>query len=107
MATNLPREVCSAVSVAQTGTIALRIPVPQPLTKRATESQRDLQKDLEYLTHDHPCAAHSGSLKTGPKDSPGRAETDGLDTSIFITEPATNETTDKGSNVVDAHDPSF
>ena len=35
MATNWPRDLCSAVSVAQTGTIALSIPVPHPLTRRA------------------------------------------------------------------------
>lgn len=35
MATNWPRDLCSAVSVAQTGTMALRIPVPHPLIRRA------------------------------------------------------------------------
>ena len=39
MATNCPRDLCSAVSVAQTGTIAFRIPVPHPLIRRALDHQ--------------------------------------------------------------------
>jgi hypothetical protein len=35
MAMNWPREVCSAVSVAQTGTMAFKMPVPKPLKTRA------------------------------------------------------------------------
>lgn len=39
MAMNWPREVCSAVSVAQTGTMAFKMPVPMPLTARAGKCQ--------------------------------------------------------------------
>lgn len=35
IAMNCPLEVCDAVSVAQTGTMALRMPVPKPLIRRA------------------------------------------------------------------------
>lgn len=39
MATNCPREVCEAVSVAQTGVIAFRMPVPIPFRVRAQNIQ--------------------------------------------------------------------
>lgn len=35
MAMNWPRDLWSAVSVEYTGTIAFKIPVPQPFTRRA------------------------------------------------------------------------
>jgi hypothetical protein len=51
MAMNCPRDVCSAVSVAQTGTIAFRIPVPIPLMNRAELiSHCEGIFDLEYET---------------------------------------------------------
>lgn len=35
METNAPRDVCEAVSVAQTGVMAFKMPVPMPLKTRA------------------------------------------------------------------------
>lgn len=50
MATNCPREVWEAVSVAQTGTMTFRIPVPMPLTTRAGRGQYCLLIFPKYIT---------------------------------------------------------
>ena len=51
---------------------------------------------------DHPSVIHGRALKGSANDSPESSECDCLDTSISITKPASNKTTDKCSDVIDA-----
>lgn len=51
----------------------------------------------------HPVRVHSGGLKRGAENGPGGTKRDCLDTSILVTEPATNQTANKGSDVIDGH----
>lgn len=55
----------------------------------------------------HPGVVHGRALEGSADDSPESSECDCLDTSIFITKPTTNETTDKRSDVIDTNDSSL
>lgn len=105
MATNCPRDLCSAVSVAQTGTMAFSIPVPQPLIRRAWRSQLYLWQwianPMRVLTEDHPYVILCRALQSSPKNSPCSTERDGLNTAIPISERASDETTDQRAEIVD------
>ena len=94
--------MCSAVSVAQTGTTAFRIPVPQPLTRRAIVVQPQiLEWSTVYLTADHPSRVLSRALKGSTNDGPEGTKTNRLDTAVPISKRATDETADESSEVVD------
>jgi hypothetical protein len=56
MAMNWPRPVCGTLSVAQTGTIALRMPVPNPLIKRAREP-------CQHFIYQGVCATYQKSSR--------------------------------------------
>lgn len=56
---------------------------------------------VDKTSHDHPVGVHSGGLKGSTDDGPYSTERDCLDTSIFVTEPAPDETTHKSANVID------
>ena len=87
--------------MAQTGTMALRIPVPQPLMRRAATLQYIVGKNFRgRLTEYHPYMVLSRALKSGTEDSPGSTEADGLDTTVPITEGASNETTNERPKIV-------
>jgi len=103
MATNCPRDLCSAVSVAQTGTMALSIPVPHPLIRRATTGQSDSHKQdvIREHTADHPDVVLSRSLKSSTNNGPASTKRDCLDSAISITERATDKTSHKSTEIVD------
>ena len=96
MATNWPREVCSAVSVAQTGVMAFRIPVPMPLKIRAVHFSV-LQTAIEVLsrTANHPSRILCGALKASPNDCPSGRDGDRIDATKFVTNGAPNKGTNK------------
>ena len=50
---------------------------------------------------DHPDVILSRSLQGSSDDSPASSETDGLNTTISITKPTTNETTHESTEIVD------
>lgn len=104
MATNCPRDLCSAVSVAQTGTMAFRIPVPQPFMRRARRGQlyRWCTADprTRVLTENHPCVILSRALQSSTEDGPSSAERNGLNTAIPISKRASDETTYQRAEVV-------
>lgn len=105
MEMNWPREVCSAVSVAQTGTIAFRMPVPHPLMRRAVAYQHFIQPILlDIHTAYHPVVVLSRALKGCSNNSPSGAKANGLDTSISITEGTANEAADESAEIVDRDD---
>lgn len=59
MATNLPLDVCEAISVAHTGVMAFNMPVPMPFKTRAILKVNDyaLRLEAEQLhqhTAEHP-----------------------------------------------------
>ena len=56
------------------------------------------------LTEDHPGSVHSGGLKASANDAPDGAQSDGLDTSVLVSEPATGQAAHEGANVIDGHD---
>lgn len=104
MATNCPRDLCSAVSVAQTGTMAFRIPVPQPLIRRASRGQLYLWcmvDRMQALTEDHPYVILSSALEGSTKDGPSSTERDGLDTAIPVSKRASDETANQRAEIVD------
>ena len=96
MATNWPREVCSAVSVAQTGVMAFRIPVPIPLKIRA-EHFSLLRKPSEVLsrTANHPREILCGALKASPNTCPSGRDGDRIDATESVTNGAPNKGTKK------------
>ena len=57
---------------------------------------------VDETSEDHPGVVHGRALKGSTDDSPESTECDCLDTSIFVTKPTTNETTDERSNVINA-----
>lgn len=104
MATNCPRDLCSAVSVAQTGTIAFRIPVPHPLIRRALDHQLyNFVKTggIPLPTEDHPNMILSRSLKSSAKNSPSCTEGDGLDTAISVSKGTSHETSHQRTKIID------
>lgn len=104
MATNCPRDLCSAVSVAQTGTIAFRIPVPHPLIRRALNHQLyPFVKicGISLLTKDHPNMILSRSLKGSAKYGPSCTEGNGLDTAISVSKGTSHETSYQRTEVID------
>lgn len=92
MATNWPREVCSAVSVAQTGVIAFNMPVPMPLKIRAATFNY-LQELLSGLlrTTDHPRIVLSRALKASADNRPSGGDSNRIDAPKSITDVATKE----------------
>ena len=104
MATNCPRDLCSAVSVAQTGTMAFRIPVPQPLMRRAQRGQLyrwcTANPRMRVLTENHPDVILSRALQTSTENGPSSAERNGLNTAIPISKRASDETTYQRAEVV-------
>lgn len=92
MATNWPREVCSAVSVAQTGVIAFNMPVPIPLKIRAA-TFNCLQIWLSGLlrTTDHPGIVLSRALEAGTDNRLSGGDGDSVDAPVSITNVATEE----------------
>jgi len=70
IAMNCPRDLCSAVSVAHTGTIEFKIPVPLPLTRRATIIQ------VWFIRRARQTSTNSGDERT---------EEDCADASVAIT----------------------
>ncbi len=103
MATNCPRDLCSAVSVAQTGTIAFRIPVPHPLIRRALNHQLYNCKTgkIPLLTEDHPNMILSRSLKSSTKNGPSCTEGDGLETAISVSKGTSHETSYQRTKIID------
>ena len=55
------------------------------------------------LTTDHPVVILSRALKGGSNDRPDRSECNGLDTAKLITKPASNETADEGTQVINGN----
>ena len=53
---------------------------------------------------DHPSMVLSRSLESSADDSPTSSQTDGLDTSITITKPTTDETADESTEIIDRDD---
>ena len=94
MATNWPLEVCSAVSVAQTGVMAFKIPVPMPLKIRAVRFSL-WQTPIEVLsrTANHPRRILCGALQASPNDGPSGRDGDRID----ATESVPNGAPDKGT----------
>ena len=92
MATNWPREVCSAVSVAQTGVIAFNMPVPIPLKIRAATFQLSANILSELLrTADHPGMILSRALKASTDNRPSGRDSNSVYASEFITDVTTEE----------------
>ena len=101
MATNWPREVCSAVSVAQTGVIAFRIPVPIPLKIRAVLFSRlEVQCQQPSHTADHPRMVLRRALKTSPDNCPNGRDGDRVDATEFVADVATEEGTKEGTGQI-------
>ncbi len=101
IATNWPREVCSAVSVAQTGVIAFRIPVPIPLKIRAVLFSRlETQCQPSSHTADHPRMVLRRALKASPDDCPNGRDGDRVDTTEFVTDVATEKGTKQGTGQI-------
>lgn len=96
MATNWPREVCSAVSVAQTGVMAFRIPVPMPLKTRALRFSL-MKRPSEVLprTANHPRRILCGALQASPNDGPSGRDGDRIDATKSVTNGAPNKGTNK------------
>lgn len=104
MATNCPRDLCSAVSVAQTGTIAFRIPVPHPLIRRALDHQLYpyvKTGGIPLLTKDHPNVILSRSLKRSAKYGPSCTEANGLDTAISVSKGTSHEAPYQRTEIID------
>lgn len=55
---------------------------------------------VDETSENHPVRILSGCLKSCTENSPGGTKRDRLNTSILVTEPATNETANKSTNVV-------
>jgi hypothetical protein len=105
-AMNCPLDVCSAVSVAHTGTIALRMPVPHPLTCRELS---DLLFHLDNSSahkssDDHVGMVLSATLQGSTNNTPYRRQCNGPDTSNFLADETANETAHERSKVVDGYD---
>jgi hypothetical protein len=86
MAMNWPRDVCDAVSVAHTGTMALSIPVPNPLISRA-----GISYERRRLTKDHPNVIHRARLQRRPQNTPCCADRDCLDPANALADPSAKE----------------
>ena len=56
---------------------------------------------IDETSADHPSVILSRSLQSSSDDSPAGAKTDGLDTTISITKPTTDETADESTEIVD------
>ena len=56
---------------------------------------------VDQTGEDHPDVVLSGSLQAGTKNSPTSTQGDCLDTAILVTEPATNQAANQGTDVVD------
>lgn len=93
---NWPREVCSAVSVAQTGTMALRMPVPIPLTALADAPHRQSpcaceQKRTTVLTTYHPVVVLRRALQSSTYNSPQGTEGNSFNSPDLVADPTTKE----------------
>ena len=96
MATNWPREVCSAVSVAQTGVMAFRIPVPMPLKIRAVHfSLLQGPNEVPSRTANHPRRILCGALKASSNNGPSGRDGDRIDATKSVTDGAPNKGTKK------------
>lgn len=111
MAMNWPRLVCSAVSVAQTGTMAFRIPVPTPLIRRAVwevsvSSGGQIGGELceSRHTENHPGVVLGRALQGGAKNCPGSTKSNCLDSANLVSGPATHEGADQRAEIVDGDD---
>ena len=60
---------------------------------------------VDETSEDHPDVVLCRGLKGSTENGPGSAEGDCLDTAIAITERAPNETTNKGTKIVDRNLP--
>ena len=56
---------------------------------------------VDETSADHPVGVHSRALEGGTDDSPASTKRDCLYTTKFVTEPATNEAADQGTDVID------
>ena len=56
---------------------------------------------IDETSADHPIVVLSRSLESSSDDGPASSKTNSLDTAITVTEPTTDETADKGTEVVD------
>ena len=56
---------------------------------------------VDKTSEDHPGGVLSRALKRGTEDSPASTQRDGLYAAVFVTKPATNETADQGTDVID------
>jgi len=103
IATNWPREVCSAVSVAQTGVMAFRIPVPIPFKVRARAISEKLTLTVVWRkerTAEHPIRVLGRALKSCTDNGPHRSKSNSLDTSISVTEPSSEERSEQGARKI-------
>jgi hypothetical protein len=111
MAMNCPRLVCSAVSVAQTGTMAFRIPVPTPLIRRAVVKisiaprgqNGGIRRGVRH-TENHPGVVLGRALQGGAKDGPGGSKSNSLDSANLVTGPAAQEGAEQRTKIVDRDD---
>lgn len=59
---------------------------------------------VDETSADHPSVVLSRSLESSSDDGPTSSETNSLDTAIAVTEPATDETAHKSTEIVDGDD---
>lgn len=110
MAINCPRDVWSATSVAQTGTMELRIPVPTPLTKRARRRQsmiQDTNRIEHHRTANHPVVIHGRTLQGCAYYPPYGSYGNSLDSPNTITYPTPQKRTTQRAEIIDGHYPTL
>ena len=98
MATSWPLDMCSAVSVAQTGVIAFKMPVHIPLKIRAAIFSCLRTPSLVLSrTADHPGMVLSGALKASADNRPSGRDSNSVYAPEFITNIATEKGAEKSS----------